>query len=190
MLSDPLYASLTAPFLLWLLQLIQKRLKVKGCLKHLLWQGGFLPQPRCHPRQEPHAPAQVWPGASGTVGRSAQSIPFPHSPSTCMSMPWHCLASTGKINFSKSWLHDPHNSMGVLSRRKFLPQRSERRWHRCPEWVPHSWRCSRLGWMGPGQLNWWGAALPTAWGGTDWALRSLPTYAFLWDKNISLHRHI
>ena len=26
-----------------------------------------------------------------------------------------------------------------------------RRWHCCPEmfWVPHLWRHSRLGWMGP-----------------------------------------
>ena len=34
-------------------------------------------------------------------------------------------------------------------------------------WVPHCGRCSRAGWMGPGQLSWWGAALPVV-GDWDW----------------------
>jgi len=30
--------------------------------------------------------------------------------------------------------------------------------------VAHPWRRSRPGWMGPGQLSWWRAALPMAEG--------------------------
>jgi len=44
--------------------------------------------------------------------------------------------------------------------KKFFTQRAVRQWHSCPEklWVPHPWRHSRPGWMGPG------AALPRAGG--------------------------
>jgi len=37
------------------------------------------------------------------------------------------------------------------ARRNFFTQSVMRRWHSCPEklWVPHPWRCSRPGWMGP-----------------------------------------
>ena len=36
-------------------------------------------------------------------------------------------------------------------RKNFFTQRVVRHWHSCPEklWVPHPWRCSRPGWMGP-----------------------------------------
>ena len=27
-------------------------------------------------------------------------------------------------------------------------------------WVPHPWRCSGPGWVGPGQLSWWGLPCP------------------------------
>ena len=46
--------------------------------------------------------------------------------------------------------------------------------------VSHPWRCSRPGWMGPGQLSCWGAALPMAQGGAGWALRSSPTPSIPW----------
>jgi len=36
-------------------------------------------------------------------------------------------------------------------------------------WVPHPWRLSRPGWMGPySNLIWWGAALPIG-EGWNWA---------------------
>jgi len=57
---------------------------------------------------------------------------------------------------------------------KFFIQRVVRHWHCCPElWVPHPWRHTGPGWMGPGQLSWWGAALPMAQVGAGWALRFL-----------------
>ena len=36
-------------------------------------------------------------------------------------------------------------------RGKIFTERVERHWHSCPEklWMPHLWRCSRPGWMGP-----------------------------------------
>jgi len=36
---------------------------------------------------------------------------------------------------------------------KFFSERVVRCWISCPErlWMPHPWRCSRPGWMGPGQ---------------------------------------
>jgi len=57
----------------------------------------------------------------------------------------------------------------------------------CPErlWMPHPWRCSRPGWMGPWTAwssikcgGWW----PCLWRGIGawWSLRSLPTQAILW----------
>ena len=54
----------------------------------------------------------------------------------------------------------------LVVRQKFFTQR---RWHSCPEklWVPHSWRLSRPGWMGP-----WAAELvggtPARSRGWDW----------------------
>jgi len=51
-------------------------------------------------------------------------------------------------------------------------------WHSCPEklWMPHSWRHSRPGWMGP-WAAWAGRWQPCPWQGvgTEWSLRSLPT---------------
>jgi len=65
-------------------------------------------------------------------------------------------------------------------RRRFFTQRALRHWHSCPEklWVPHPWRCSRLGWMVP-RATWssrW-QPCPRQWVGTEWTLRSLPTQA-------------
>jgi len=52
-------------------------------------------------------------------------------------------------------------------------------WHSCPEklWCPiPEGAQGQVGW-GPGQLSWWGAALPVV--GTGWSLRSLPTQTVL-----------
>ena len=50
-------------------------------------------------------------------------------------------------------------------------------WHCCPGklWMPQLWRCSRPGWMGPGQPELVGANQPMAGIGTRVSLRSLPT---------------
>ena len=56
--------------------------------------------------------------------------------------------------------------------------------YHCPErlWMPHPWRCSRPGWMGP-WAAWsdirYGRWLPCLWWGVgaSWSLRSLPTQA-------------
>ena len=64
---------------------------------------------------------------------------------------------------------------------KFFTQRVVRRWHSCPEklWCPIPGGAQgQVGW-GPGQLSWWGAALPMAQGGDGWALASLPTQTIL-----------
>jgi len=50
--------------------------------------------------------------------------------------------------------------------------------HGCPEklWVPRPWKCSRPGWMGPGQPD--VVVSNPAHGrgvGTGWSLRPLPT---------------
>ena len=56
--------------------------------------------------------------------------------------------------------------------------------------VPHPWRRSRSGWMGPWAPELMGAALPTAQGGAGWALRSLPTQAVLPFYEILLYAEV
>jgi len=48
-------------------------------------------------------------------------------------------------------------------------------------WMPHPWRCSRPGCMGPWAASFSGwQPCPQQEGGTAWTLRSLPTQAILW----------
>jgi len=63
----------------------------------------------------------------------------------------------------------------------------------CPErlWMPHPWRCSRPGWIGPWQpglvLN--GEIDGPACGrgiGASWTLKSLPTQTILWFCDIGI----
>jgi len=73
-----------------------------------------------------------------------------------------------------------------------VPLLSKRAWRRrvsvlgnsfiCPEklWVPHPWRCSRPGWMGPRAVWAAGGTQLTAGVGAGGALRSLPTQTILW----------
>jgi len=65
-------------------------------------------------------------------------------------------------------------------RRKSFTQRTVRHWHSCPEklWCPIPRGAQgQVGW-GPGQLSWWGAALPMAGGGAGWALKSFQPKPF------------
>jgi len=49
--------------------------------------------------------------------------------------------------------------------KKFFTQRAVRPWHCCPElWVPHPWRHSRPGWVGPGQPELVGGSPAHGWG--------------------------
>jgi len=57
-------------------------------------------------------------------------------------------------------------------RGKFFPMRVVRCWNSCPErlWMPHPWRCSRPGWMGPrttrfsiGYGGWWPSMQQEGW---------------------------
>jgi len=66
-------------------------------------------------------------------------------------------------------------------RSEIFIERAVRRWHSCPEklWYPIPGGAQgQVGWV-PGQLSWWGAALPTAQGEAGWPLRSLPTHSIL-----------
>jgi len=74
-------------------------------------------------------------------------------------------------------------------RRKLFTQRAVRPWHCCPEklWVPHPWRCSRPGWMGPWAA--WAGGWQSAYGsgiGMRRSLRELQTQAILRFYNIIL----
>jgi len=46
-------------------------------------------------------------------------------------------------------------------------------------WVPHPWRSSRPGWMGPGQPDLVAGNQHTAGVGIGWPSKSLPTQAIL-----------
>ena len=52
-------------------------------------------------------------------------------------------------------------------------------------WVPHPWRCSRLGWMGPGQPDVVGGTQPTAGGWSGWTLYFLSTQIILWFYEVA-----
>ena len=66
-------------------------------------------------------------------------------------------------------------------RGKFFSMRVVRCWNSCPEklWLPHPWRCSRPGWMGPWaawssikQEGWW----PCLWqGGWSFMILEVPS---------------
>ena len=67
------------------------------------------------------------------------------------------------------------------ARKKLITHREMRCWHSCPEklWCPIPGGAQgQVGW-GPGQLSWWGAALPMAKGRAGWALKAFPTQTVL-----------
>jgi len=82
---------------------------------------------------------------------------------------------------------------GVGSRR--VPQRWSESWSTSRVKMPHPWRCSRSGWMGP-WVAWTGGGSPPPGDGARWALRSLPTKNSLWfhergDPTEALsHQHV
>lgn len=82
-LSDPLAVPHTDPFLLWLLQLIQKILEESKSLLKTPLKVRWI---AAKPHQEPHTSAQVQPSTAGTVGTSPQSLLAPHGPSTCLRL--------------------------------------------------------------------------------------------------------
>lgn len=80
-LSDPLAVPHASPFLLWLLQLIQKILEEsKSLLKTPLKVQWIAAEPQL----ELHTSVQVWSNAAGTVGIPPQILMAPCSSSTCL----------------------------------------------------------------------------------------------------------
>ena len=63
--------------------------------------------------------------------------------------------------------------------KKFFTQRAVRPWHSCPEklWVPHPWRCSGPGGMGP-WAAWFRVLLPMG-SELDSVLFKVPSLALL-----------
>ena len=61
----------------------------------------------------------------------------------------HSSTVTGQRGMTLSFLKAGTSRLDF--RQKFFAQRVVRPWHSCPEklWMPHSWRHSRPGWMGP-----------------------------------------
>ena len=96
---------------------------------------------------------------------------------------WAYTDRTGENDFKVK-----HGRFRLDLWRKFSMQKVVRPWHCCPEklCVPHPWRCSRPGWMGP-WATWANGWQSYQWQGigSRWSVRSLLLQAIVWFYDLS-----
>jgi len=74
----------------------------------------------------------------------------------------HGLIAIGQGGIALKW---KRGDLSKMLGKKFFTQRAMRPWHWCPElWVPHPWRYSRPGWVGPRQPELVGGSPAHGWG--------------------------